>query len=149
MGAVINSQIEVIVKQILDRHKRLDKAKQDAKTRDKKRCLVTGEKPDKINSFKLAAHHLYSQSGYPHLADSVDNLITIKEEVHEQFHQHYMAGTCKSCTLDDFVNFVQQYYPDNYEVVTWLENQRRKLGHQQPVDIQKPHVLYLPASRVS
>jgi hypothetical protein len=60
-----------------------------------------------------------------------------------------MGGYDKPCTIDDFVKFVQHYYPSNSKVVIWLENQKRVLGNPEPVNQRKPHVLYLPVSKVS
>ncbi|MGG6292819.1 hypothetical protein ACQ4M4_00225 [Leptolyngbya sp. AN02str] len=148
VGHVISSQVEDIVKQILNRQSKMEKALKQAKRRDGKKCLVTGKRSNSIESCNLVAHHLYSKSEYPHIADCLDNLITISEEVHKQFHEHYMGGYHKPCALNDFIQFMQQYYPDNYQLVNWLEGQKRKLGDQKEIKT-KPHVLYLPASRVS
>jgi hypothetical protein len=64
----------------------IEKAKKRAKTRDKNTCQVTGQKPDKDVKFNLAVHHLYSAQKYPHLATLDLNLVTIKEEIHQEFH---------------------------------------------------------------
>ncbi len=149
VGEEIKPQVEDIIKTIELREKRIGKVKEDAKKRDKKTCQVTSKKPDKYNKFNLAAHHLYSSSAYPHLADSLENLITISDEVHNRFHQEFMSGTGKPCTPDDFIRFVQQYYPENSQVIIWLEHQKKKLGQQEPITRRSNHVLYLPLSRVS
>ncbi|QKD82873.1 hypothetical protein HPC62_12360 [Thermoleptolyngbya sichuanensis A183] len=148
VGEEISPQVSDIIKLIESREKRISKCKEEAKRRDKKTCLVTGQKPDRYHRFNLAAHHLYSSSAYPHLADSLDNIITISEEVHTRFHREFMSGTGKPCTPDDFIKFVQQYYPENSNVIIWLEGQRRKLGQQEPLGKRNNHVLYLPLSRV-
>lgn len=137
-----------IVNLILDREKAIQKAKDRVKRRDKKTCQVTGKKPNRIDNFDLAAHHLYAAHAYPHLADVENNLVTLSAEVHDQFHQHFMEGMKQPCTIEDFINFVHQYYPTNSELPVWLEKQKVVLGHQQPSDERKPHVLYLPANRV-
>ncbi len=149
VGEEISPQIHDIVAQINQRHTHIQKAMDKAKKRDRNTCQVTEIKKNKVNNLKVAAHHLYSQNEYPYLADAEDNLLTLSCEVHDQFHQSFMGGTGKPCTIDDFVKFVQQYYPSNTKLVIRLENQKRKLGNQQPVDMRKPHVLYLPAARVS
>ena len=119
-----------------------------AKDRDKK-CRVSYQSGDKINKLKLAAHHLYSQAEYPHLAANEANLITLSESVHEEFHIHFMGGAQKISTIDHFIQFVQERYPENTNVVVWLKQQKLTLGTPQPLDARKPHVLYLPAKRVS
>jgi hypothetical protein len=149
IGSIIESQIKDISEQILAREKSIYAAKEKAKKRDKKTCRVSQVKSDRINKIPLAAHHLYSQNEYPHLADVENNLITLAGDVHTQFHQEFMGGTVKACTIDDFIQFVHHYYPDNSQVINWLEGQKIALGNQQPVNARKPHVLYLPASRVA
>ncbi len=147
VGEVIQLQVKDIIDQILEREKGVQKAKDRAKKRDHKTCQVTGKKPNRVDNFQLAAHHLYSCNTYPYLADVENNLITLACEVHDQFHE-FMGGTNKSCTIDDFIRFVHQYYSSNSRIVIWLERQKQILGSPQPVDERKPHVLYLPASRV-
>jgi hypothetical protein len=149
VGEEIKPQVDDIVKMIEVREKQIGKAKEFAKKRDRKTCQATNQQPDRYHKFDLAAHHLYAINAYPHLADSLENLITISAEVHDQFHQEFMGGTHKPCTIDDFIKFVQQYYPDNSKVVIWLQNQKLKLGIQEPISKKKSHVLYLPLSRVS
>jgi hypothetical protein len=149
VGEVIVPQIKDIVHQIKKRQDQIAKAKDQAKSREKKICQVTGVKGNKVQTINMAAHHLYSCNEYPLLASSVDNLITITCEVHDQFHQHYMGGTQKPCTIDDFIKFVEQYYPSNTEVIIWLHNQKMMLGEQKPIGKGKPsHVLHLPYTRV-
>ncbi|PSB15474.1 hypothetical protein C7B65_24300 [Phormidesmis priestleyi ULC007] len=148
VGVVVGPQISDIVAEIQNREKRIQTAMDKVKKRDHNTCQVTGQKKNRVDRLKLSAHHLYSQNGYPHLADVENNLLTLDVEVHERFHQDYMGGTTKPCTIDDFISFVQAYYPSNAKVVIWLDAQKRVLGNPQPEDQRKPHVLYLPASRV-
>ncbi|NDJ19150.1 hypothetical protein [Myxacorys almedinensis] len=147
VGEVIRPQVKDIVDQIIKRDKGIQKAICKVKRDNDNTCQVTGKKPDKVNNFKIAAHHLYSRNSYPHLADVDKNLITLTCEVHEQFHQ-YMGGYGKPCTIDDFIKFVEQYYPSSNQVVICLNDQKRVLGNPEPVNQRKPHVLYLPVSRV-
>jgi hypothetical protein len=149
VGDVIQPQIDDIVKRIIQRDKDIQKAMQATKKRDKQQCRVSSQKKTKISSLQLAAHHLYSQAQYPHLAVAEANLITLSQEVHEQFHQHYMGGAQKPCTIDDFIAFVQVYYPENTDLIVWLKEQKLVLGNPEPVNTRKPHVLYLPAKQVS
>jgi hypothetical protein len=77
VGEVVKEQVDGIVKEILQRDKSIQKAMNDVKKKDKKTCQVSGAKCDRINQIALAAHHLYSQSDYPLLADVELNLITV------------------------------------------------------------------------
>jgi hypothetical protein len=149
VGLVIQPQVDEIVKRILQRDKAIAKAMDDAKKRDKRQCRVSKTEKNKINQIKLAAHHLYSQAEYPHLAATAVNLITLSQDVHDEFHQNFMGGAQKSCTIDHFIEFVQEYHPDNTDVVIWLKEQKLILGNPEPVNTRKPHVLYLPAKQVS
>jgi hypothetical protein len=80
----------------------IEKAKKRAKTRDKNTGQVTGKKPDKDERFNLAVHHLYCVQKYPHLATLDMNLITIKEEINQEFHGT-LGGFDKPCTIEDFI----------------------------------------------
>jgi hypothetical protein len=140
--AVVVPCIEDILKQIQKRDKAICNAIKQAKSREKNTCQVTGLKPNKVKKIPMAGHHLYSRAQYPHLVDSVDNIICITCEVHDHFHQ-VMGGPHKPCTLDDFERFVREYHPAS-SVFIWLENQRLKLGDQKHIANKERHVLHLP-----
>jgi hypothetical protein len=89
----------------------IEKAKKRAKTRDKNTCQVTGQKPDKDVEFNLAVHHLYSVQKYPHLATLDLNLVTIKEEINQEFHGN-LGGFHQPCTIENFIEFLHIYYPE-------------------------------------
>ncbi len=142
-GNIFKTTINDIIEKIKKRQKNINSAKNKAKTRDKKTCQVTNVKNEKDeitkrfndNKIKFVAHHLYSQNNYPHLADSIDNLITITETVHNNFHCNYMGSYNNPCTIDDFIQFVKKYYPDNIKVIMWLKDQKGKLQSK-----PKPHI---------
>ncbi|NEO84394.1 MAG: hypothetical protein F6J87_09095 [Spirulina sp. SIO3F2] len=104
----------------------IESAKRFAKKRDKQTCQITGEEPNKFNRLKLAAHHLFDQNTYPVLADEPMNLITISDELHEEFHQ-WLGGKGKSCTVDDFIQFVEAFYADEKSVIVVELLQRREV----------------------
>jgi len=149
VGEVIKSEVDNIISQIKKREDKVVTAKKNAKKRDGKTCQLTGQKSNKVNQLDLTAHHLYSQNEYPLLADMEDNLITVVCEVHDQFHLNHMGGCQKPCTIDDFIDFVQKYYPGQTDTLSWLQHQKQRFGNQEPVSKRKPHVLYLPFSKVS
>jgi hypothetical protein len=150
IGEVIAPKVNDIVQQILDRESGIQKAMDTVKNkRDNKTCQVSREKWNQVNKLQLAAHHLYSKQEYPHLANVENNLITLTCEIHNQFHISYMGGTAKPCTIDDFIQFVNAYYPENSKVKTWLVNQKLVLGDQVEQKAKNSHVLSLPASKVS
>ncbi|AFY62510.1 hypothetical protein [Synechococcus sp. PCC 6312] len=147
-GSSIPSHVSEIIKLIEDRKKRIDKAKSLAENRDGHKCKVTGQKrsDSKINEIQLHGHHLFSAAYYPHLADSVENIITLKKEVHDDFHQ-VMGGKGKPCTIDDFIHYVKDHYPEKLELITWLHGQKAKIPST-IIPKDAPMVLYLPPSRV-
>jgi len=105
----------------------IEKAKKRAKTRDKNTCQVTGQKPDKYNKFNLAVHHLYSVQKYPHLATFDLNLVTIKEEIHQEFHGN-LGGFHQPCTIEDFIEFLHVYYPEHHSnLALKLQKTKKKL----------------------
>lgn len=105
----------------------IEKAKKRAKTRDKNTCQVTGQKPDKDVKFNLAVHHLYSVQKYPHLATLDLNLVTIKEEIHQEFHGN-LGGFHQPCTIEDFIEFLHVYYPEHQgNLALKLQKTKKKL----------------------
>ena len=105
----------------------IEKAKKRAKTRDKNTCQVTGQKPDKDVKFNLAVHHLYSLQKYPHLATLDLNLVTIKEEIHQEFHGN-LGGFHQPCTIEDFIEFLHVYYPEHQgNLALKLQKTKKKL----------------------
>ena len=105
--------------------KKIQSAMNAARTRDGGRCQITHAKSDKYKKFNMVVHHIYSQKDYPNLAVCRENLITLTQEVHTEFHT-WNGGSQKRCTADDLIRFVNQLYPDNYEVVLKL-NEAKKM----------------------
>lgn len=97
--------------------KEIEAAKRFARKRDRKTCQITSIEPSKYNDLKLAAHHLFDQATYPVLAADPDNIITINEDLHQEFHQ-WMGGKDKSCTIEDFIQFIELFYVSEKSVLT-------------------------------
>jgi hypothetical protein len=106
--------------------KRVQKACELSRKRDGNACQITKEKPSRSNKFNLASHHIFSKAHYPDLEDSLDNIITLKEEVHKEFHT-YMGGTQNECTIDNLIEFVIQFYPEAEDAIFLLNNIKAKL----------------------
>ncbi|MEO0015259.1 MAG: hypothetical protein RLZZ535_3648 [Cyanobacteriota bacterium] len=128
MCQVIGGRLDPVLKQIetaqAKQQQQISKAKDAAKRRDKQTCQITKTKSSKYDQFNLAAHHLYCIKTYPHLATSLDNLISIRENIHKEFHTS-MGGSNQPCTIKDFIDFLHTNYPDNDSVS--LELHRRQL----------------------
>lgn len=112
---------------LLEREKAIQQAKDKAKRRDKKTCQITNRQPSKYDKFNLAVHHLYCSHKYPHLATLDINLITIAEDIHQEFHGS-LGGFDKPCTLEDFIEFVHHHYPEhNPELMVKLQQTKKVL----------------------
>lgn len=88
-----------------------------AKNRDRF-CQITGVARDKYENrlIKLVGHHLYDKNTYYFLADDPDNILTIAEQISEDFHQ-WNGGNDKTCTIDDFIEYLEQRYSEKHEVI--------------------------------
>ena len=91
-----------------------------AKKRDKKTCQITYKKHDKYNKgINIVAHHIYSKEHYPHLSACTDNLITLCQEIHDEFHG-WNGGSQKPSNADQLIQFVNELYPENYDIILRL-----------------------------
>lgn len=110
------------------KQKRIESAMRKAKNRDKNQCQITGAKRDNQHKeVHIVAHHIYDRRNYQHLADCVDNIITLTKVVHTDFHA-WISGRKKPCTADSLIEFVQTLYPDNFEVVFRLNKVKQILS---------------------
>ena len=108
--------------------KRIEAAMYRVKRRDKSQCQVTEIKRDRQNrTVNITVHHIYDRQHYPHLADCDDNLITLSQEVHNDFHT-WNGGFQKPCTADNLIEFVQQLHSDNYAVTLRLNKVKQTLA---------------------
>ena len=114
--------------------KKIKSAMGKARTLDKKTCQITGEKRTATNMINITAHHIYSRQHYPQLATSIDNLITLKDQIHLDFHA-WNGGSSKPCTADDLMRFATELYPENHKVIQRLKKVKEILGS--PVPKQK------------
>jgi hypothetical protein len=103
----------------------IDRAMKEALKKQKNRCQITGE--SKLQT-TLAVHHLYNKSIYPELAADQDNLLVIKQEIHQEFH-NWNEGTIKPCTIKDFIDFitVERKYGDTSIFLSRLLNLEKVL----------------------
>jgi len=116
-----------------NREKQISKAMKKSRRRDQETCQITLEKKTKYNNkFQMASHHIFSSHHYPHLAAVEDNIITLKGEVHEEFHS-WNGGSKNPCTVDDLIQFVCERYPDRPEVLPRLYELKRIFHHESPL----------------
>lgn len=126
--SVSKQTFKLIIDAETAKQKRIDTAMDRAKKRDKSQCQVTGVKRDKQNKgININVHHIYDRHHYQHLADCEDNLITLSQEVHNDFHT-WNGGSKKSCTADNLIEFVQQLHSDNYAVILRLNKVKQILA---------------------
>jgi len=121
----------LLASQLEHREKAIKRAMERARRRDQNTCQITGQKPAPHNPINLTVHHIFSKEHFPNLAESMDNLITLTEQVHREFHA-WNGGFDKPCRIDDLINFVHNMYPDKVEAQIKLNNIKSKLGHHTP-----------------
>ncbi len=110
----ITAQVTAHQKQQKKFFQAITDAKKACRKKDKHKCQLTGTK--EANGVLLHIHHLLPVHANQHLAYHPDNLITIRHDVHTQFHQ-WTAGTQAACTPWQFLEFVSQFYPDRYSEI--------------------------------
>ena len=112
--------LKAIIDAQAQRQKRIEKAMRAAKSRDGSTCQITHRKRDKLDRMNADAHHIFSSKHYPHLAAVEDNIITLADDVHKEFHI-WNGGSSTPCTIDDLIQFVCERYPENIEVMPRLQ----------------------------
>ncbi|MGG6242455.1 hypothetical protein ACQ4N7_27895 [Nodosilinea sp. AN01ver1] len=126
------------------RKNEIEKAKKAAKKRDKETCQITLKKSNKTHKFNAAAHHIYSDKEYPDLAACLDNLITLNEDVHKEFHT-WNGGTQIGCTADDLIDFLMERYPDAEKALQRLYKVKTVFGHH-ALEPSSKHRSFPPAA---
>jgi hypothetical protein len=107
---------------------RIAAAKNRAQLRDKHRCQITGQRSIPAKPIDMAVHHIYCSRSYPIAADNIDNLITLTQEVHREFH-NWHGGNKKPCTIHDFIKFASEQYPEQEALAIRLHGIKHKLIH--------------------
>jgi hypothetical protein len=108
----IAKALKLLDQQATNFQKNISNAKSKAKTRDKYICQVSRvNSKSKKPKIQVSAHHLYSINKYPHLATILDNLITVDTEIHQEFHVSWMGGNDIPCTVENFIDFIIDRYP--------------------------------------
>lgn len=131
ISEVCTPTVQKLLKEADTLERRIQKAMKTARHRDNNQCQVTGKKWTKHNQTILQIHHIYDRGTYPHLADCVDNLITLRNDVHAEFHA-WNGGTQKSCTIDSLINFAVEMYPDREKEIAQLNQIKLKLSRSIP-----------------
>ena len=114
----------------------IDSAVRYVKNQNNKCCQITGATRDKYDNptLQLVGHHLYDKNHYRFLANDPDNIIAIRHEISDDFHL-WNGGFNKSCTIDDFIEYIEWKYPEKHDKILMLYNRRSvlylKLTHLQ------------------
>lgn len=119
--------LKQIISAEAQRERQIQAAMRLAKQRDKDRCQITGQKYTKSKPIDMTVHHIYSKHHYPHLATSTDNLITLTEVVHREFHA-WNQGFDKCCTIDNLIQFVNEQYPEQADASFKLNQVKKMLN---------------------
>ncbi|MGB7415565.1 MAG: hypothetical protein WA902_15260, partial [Thermosynechococcaceae cyanobacterium] len=99
--------IEALEKHEEEKTARVTDAIDRVREQAKGHCQITGEQ-EGVDCLKLEVHHLFDQVKYPHLADVEENLIAIKGEIHQHFHQ-WMGGSHQSCRSADLERYIESF----------------------------------------
>lgn len=84
-----------------------------AKRAAQNRCQVTGEKWGEGSQFNLHDHHLFCKSSRRDLATNLDNILVIKEEIHNSYHRwHTIQYPGQPCTPSSFIEYLQACHAD-------------------------------------
>jgi hypothetical protein len=110
---------------------RVKSAKEAAKKRDKKKCQITGQETARTASISITAHHIFCYHQYPELATSLDNLITMTDAVHKDFHS-WNGGSGKPCTANELAEFLALHYPEADEAAVRVHRVGKIYAHLQP-----------------
>jgi len=122
-----NKTLNQIISAEERREKEIQAAMRRAKQRDRDSCQITGKKYTRSKPINMTAHHIFSKKQYPHLATSIDNLITLTDDVHKEFH-YWNGGVDKPCTVDDLIRFINELYPEQEEANIKLNQIKKMLG---------------------
>lgn len=101
----------------------IESAVRYVKNKNRKCCQITGATRDKYHKLKMVGHHLYDKNNYKFLADEPDNIIVICENISDDFHL-WNGGFGKSCTIDDFIEYIEWKYPEKHDKILMLYNRR-------------------------
>jgi hypothetical protein len=130
--AEVSVTAPTIIKLLLDEeaafYKKVDVAKAAAKKRDKGKCQITGKKTSQASPINISAHHIYSYKYYPEIAAVSDNIITLTEAIHRDFH-NWNGGSSKPCTPDLLMEYCNLRYPDTDAIHLRLRQVKKLYGH--------------------
>lgn len=98
-------------KKLISRDQAIKKAIETAKRAARHRCQVTGDECREGSEFDLHGHHLFCKSSREELATHLDNILVIKEEVHNAYHRwHSVNYSGQPCTPASFIEFLQSVH---------------------------------------
>ena len=130
VDVVGQSTFKAIVSAKERKQRKISKAMKAARQRDKDTCQITGEKPTMHHhQFDMASHHIFSSHHYPHLAATIENIITLKGDVHKEFHS-WNGGNSNPCTVEDLTEFICERYPENTQILTRLFEIKGLFSHE-------------------
>lgn len=135
VGEIIEPTVQKLLKEGTSQDNKIKKAMETARDMYNNQCQITGKKSTRHNNTTIEVHHIYDKKTYPHLADCVDNLITLDDQVHTAFHawntaQNREKGKTnpESCTIDHLLTFAIEKYPDRVKSIDQLSNIKSKLS---------------------
>ncbi len=128
--------IKILLDEQLAIKNRINASKAVARKRDKHQCQVTGQQTKPAKPINLAVHHIFCCNYYPQLATSPENLITMTESIHKDFHA-WNGGSHACCTADKLIEFLSVHYPEADAISVRLHQINKIYGHVAPISTKK------------
>jgi len=110
---------------------KVKKAMVQVKEMAKKKCQVTLEKQRPYDAFDLHVHHLFDRSTRPDLATLHDNLLVMRENLHQDFHKWHGSGSCEPRHFIDYLTTVESWRFDSPKMTTHLHQLINRLENLQ------------------
>lgn len=107
----IEPGLDLQYKKLMSQDQAIEKAIEAAKRAANKCCQVTGEKCKEGAGIKLHGHHLFCKSSRRDMAARVENILVIKEEIHNSYHRwHTIRYQGQPCTPESFIEYLQDVH---------------------------------------
>jgi hypothetical protein len=109
---------------------KVEAAKRAVRRKDGDRCQATGQKNSPpAKPMTVNVHHIFCRQHYPDIAASQDNLVTLSETVHKNFHS--WNGKVP-CTADRLIEFLAIHHPEAETLTLRLHYTNKVYHHINP-----------------
>ncbi|ABB58337.1 hypothetical protein [Synechococcus elongatus] len=111
VGDTIIDGVDYQYKLLMSQEQAITQAILNAKRLARNRCQVTGEVCGEGSQFDLHGHHIFCKSSRSDLATKIDNILVVKEEIHNSYHRwHTLRYQSQPCTPESFIEYLQDVH---------------------------------------